>query len=114
MIKHFINKPIYSLLLVFIFLTSCNGQTKTQPQTDSLSKSKTTPAGKPKLINTQSTNQYNGVDCSLQDKAGNLWFGIAGEGVYRFDGKLFMQFTVKDGLNHNNVWSICEDKIGNI
>jgi ligand-binding sensor domain-containing protein len=112
MTKNHILKAIYSLIFVLIFLTVCNGQTQTQA--DSLIKSKTNPIRQPKLIKTQSSNQYNGVGCSLQDHAGNLWFGVAGEGVYRYDGKLFKQYTVQDGLNHNNVWSICEDKIGNI
>ena len=50
----------------------------------------------------------------MQDKAGNLWFGTTGEGVYRYDGKTFTQFTVKDGLSNNKVWSVLEDKDGNI
>lgn len=48
------------------------------------------------------------------DKAGNLWFGTTGEGVYRYDGKLFSQFTVKDGLSNNTVWCMAEDNNGNI
>lgn len=109
---HYLKTPIYSLLLALTFLSSCNGQTQTQA--DSLIKPKTVLAGQPILINTQSSNPSNGVGCSLQDKAGNLWFGVPGEGVYRYDGQLVTQFTVKDGLNHNNVWCICEDNIGNI
>lgn len=54
------------------------------------------------------------VHCGLQDKAGNLWFGTTGDGVYRYDGKLFFNYTMKDGLNSNTVWSILEDKTGNI
>jgi ligand-binding sensor domain-containing protein len=50
----------------------------------------------------------------LQDKAGNIWFGTTGSGVYRYDGKLFYNYTTKDGLNSNAVWSILEDKSGNI
>ncbi len=114
MTKYYIHKPIYSLLFVFVFLTSSFGQTITQPQANSFIRSKTNLVGQPKLIKTQSTNQYGGVGCGIQDKAGNFWFGVPGEGVYRYDGKLFTQFTVKDGLNHNNVMTICEDKVGNI
>ncbi len=114
MTKHFLNKPIYSLLLVLIFLTSCNGQTKTLPQTDSPSELKASLKGQPKLTKTQGSNKYQNVDCGLQDKQGNIWFGTTGEGVYRFDGKLFTQFTMKDGLSSNCVWSILEDKTGNI
>ena len=114
MTKHYLHKPIYSLLLVVAFLTSCNGQTKTQSQTDSVTEAKTNPIGQPKIIRTQSTDTNNGVSCGLQDKAGNLWFGTGGEGVYRYDGKLFTQYTEKDGLSHNYVYSILEDKAGNI
>ena len=109
-----LNKTIFSLLLVLTFLTSCNGQTKTQSHPDSQSETKTTPVGQPKLINSQGTQTNDNVHCSLQDKAGNLWFGTTGSGVYRYDGKLFYNYTVKDGLNNNAVWSLLEDKSGNI
>ncbi|GAB2558355.1 two-component regulator propeller domain-containing protein [Spirosoma aerophilum] len=48
------------------------------------------------------------------DKTGNLWFGTTGEGVYRYDGKLFTQFTKQDGLSSNTVWCLVEDRAGNI
>lgn len=67
-----------------------------------------------KLIKTQGTNRGANVHCGFQDKAGNLWFGTTGEGVYRYDGKSFVQFTVKEGLSNNTVYSIVEDKVGNI
>lgn len=109
-----LNKTIYSLLLVLTFLTSCNGQTKTQPQTENQSETKTAPIGQPKLITKQGSHENDNVHCGLQDKFGNLWFGTTGDGVYRYDGKTFTQFTEKDGLNSNTVWSILEDKKGNI
>jgi len=46
------------------------------------------------------------VHCGLQDKTGNLWFGTTGDGVYRFDGKLFTNFTMKDGLDTNQIQCI--------
>lgn len=52
----------------FIFLTSCNGQTKTELQTDKQSETKTIPIGQPKLINTQGTQQNDNIHCGLQDK----------------------------------------------
>lgn len=109
-----INKPIYSLLLLLTFLTSCNGQTKSLPQTNNGSELKATLTGQPKLTKTQSSNEYQNVKCGLQDKNGNIWFGTTGEGVYKYNGKLFTQFTVKDGLSNNCVWSMMEDKAGNI
>ena len=106
--------PIYSLLLVSIFFTSCNGQTKAENPNETVVEQLSFTGKNPKLTKTQGTNEYQNVHCSLQDKAGNLWFGTTGEGVYRYDGKVFTQFTVKDGLSNNSVWSILEDKSGNI
>jgi ligand-binding sensor domain-containing protein len=96
---------------MFCFFTSCNGQNQTQKI---ISEQKLNTTGQPKLVKTQGSNQADNIHCGLQDKAGNLWFGTTGEGVYRYDGKLFTQYTVKDGLTDNKVWSILEDKIGNI
>ncbi len=50
----------------------------------------------------------------LEDKKGNFWFGTVGSGVYYFDGKVFKNYTVNDGLAGNSVTSIYEDKTGNI
>ena len=104
----------YSFMFVMAFLTSCNGQVKTDLPQDSVSGSKTFLQRQPKMIKTQGSSEYQNVHCGLQDKNGNLWFGTTGEGVYHYDGKLFTQFTVKDGLSNNNVWSILEDRTGNI
>ncbi|MEO8761879.1 MAG: two-component regulator propeller domain-containing protein [Bacteroidia bacterium] len=92
-----------------LFFTSCNGQNKAQPQ-QTVSDVKTTP----KLIKSHSSTIYDNVGCGIQDKAGNLWFGTAKDGVYRYDGKSFTNFTVKDGLSRNTICSILEDKTGNI
>ena len=75
MTKYYLHKPIYAMLLVSLFFTSCNGQTKTQPQADSVSKLNTNPTGQPKLIKSFSKNQQyyeeaQNVCCGLQDKAG--------------------------------------------
>jgi ligand-binding sensor domain-containing protein len=105
---------MYTLLLVLIFFTSCNGQTKTKSPIDSVTELKLTSTGHPKLVKTQGSNEYDNVWCGLQDKAGNLWFGTTGEGVYRYDGKLFFNYAMKDGLSSNAVWSILEDNDGNI
>ena len=67
-----------------------------------------------KFIKTIGDPRYGNVQCGLQDKAGNLWFGTTENGVYKYDGKLFSQFTVTNGLNSNNIFSILEDKAGKI
>ena len=92
-------KLINSLIFLLFFSMSCYGQS-------------------PKLIvknyTENSVNMSHNIHCSLMDKAGNLWFGTTGDGVYCFDGELFINFTTKDGLNDNCVWSVLEDKAGNI
>lgn len=107
----------WSLLSMMAFFASCNGQVKTDSPKDAFeshyNETKRS-AGNPKVIKTQGTNQYDNIHCGLADKSGNLWFGTTGEGVYRYDGKLFFQFTEKDGLSSNTVWSILEDKTGKI
>lgn len=105
---------IFSLLLVSIFFTSCNGQTKTEQPNKTVVEQLSFTSKNTKLTKTQGTTEHQNVHCSLQDKDGNLWFGTTGEGVYRYDGKEFTQFTVQDGLSNNEIWSILEDKSGNI
>lgn len=93
---------VYVLFLMLAFCTSCGGQNK-----PGLPKAK----GHPKLI----TNLGNGnVQCAIQDKAGNLWFGTSDNGLYKYDGKSFRQFVVDDGLNSNNISCLLEDKDGKI
>ncbi len=89
MIKNYIRKPIYTLLLALTFLTSCNGQIKTQSQTDNPNELNASHSRQPKLTKTQSSNEYQNVDCGIQDNQGNIWFGTCGEGVYKYDGKSF-------------------------
>lgn len=65
----------------------------------------------------------------MEDSKGNLWIGnncgnntVGGIGVLRYDGKEFIHFTEQQHLRKNliktssldRVFSICEDKLGNI
>jgi ligand-binding sensor domain-containing protein len=101
---------IYTFLLVFLGFAACNAPIKKSADA-TIKTSADTP---PKFKKTQGSNPYDNIHSTLQDQAGNLWFGTTGEGVYRYDGKKFTQFTTKDGLNSNIVWVILEDKTGNI
>lgn len=115
MATYYLNNSIYSLLLVMVSLTSCNGQTKTKSQRDMVAQLKTTPAGQLKISKPSGIDQEGNIFCALQDKAGSLWFGTAlGDGVYRYDGKSFINFTKKNGLSSNCIVSMLEDKSGNI
>jgi ligand-binding sensor domain-containing protein len=109
-----IQNPIIFLLSIFFWYTCCNGQAPKQSNADRKSDVQLHSTGHTKLIKTQGSGRSSNLHCMLQDKSGNLWFGTLGEGVYRYDGKLFTQFTKQDGLNSNGVYSILEDKEGNI
>ncbi len=50
----------------------------------------------------------------FQDANSNYWIGSNGHGVYKYDGKKLVQFTVKHGLFSNHVNGIKEDMFGNI
>jgi len=104
--------PLVSLLLVSILFTTCKGQIIMKEKN---SKSDTTYAYEQhtKIVRTQGVQSKN-VSCQLLDKNGNLWFSIQGEGVYRYDGTGFTNFTTKDGLCSNNVGPIIQDREGNI
>jgi ligand-binding sensor domain-containing protein len=112
----FLQKLRISFFGVCLFFISCNGQVKKDLPNEKLSESKIISVGQPKLIkNLGSLNDKgNNVHCSLQDKAGNLWFGTTGDGVYKYDGKSFIQFTTTDGLNSNAINHLLEDKDGKI
>ena len=106
-----INKSTFlSLLWATMFFNHCNGQVKNNLPKENAAIS----VGQTKLIKTQSLNSGDNVHCSLQDRKGNLWFATTADGVYRYDGKAFTNFTTKDGLNSNGVFAIYEDKKGNI
>jgi len=94
---------LYSILLLS---ASCTGQTGTAVQ----------PA-KPqqtKLVKTQGSNQFANIHCIICDHDGNMWFATTGEGLYRYNGQYFTQFTKDDGLSSNTVNCVATDKAGNV
>ncbi len=63
------------------------------------------------------TDDYGAGDIvtgGLVDKSGQLWFCTTDEGVFRYDGKSFVNFSEEDGLNSNQVSCIAEDRDGNL
>ena len=95
----------FTFLTILIVGTACNGQVKKDLPKET---------EHPKLIINIGNPRYGNVQCGLQDKAGNLWFGTTLNGLYKYDGKSFTQFLVADGLDSNNIFSILEDKDGKI
>jgi ligand-binding sensor domain-containing protein len=110
---NFLNK-ITLCFFALIFTTSCNIQNSTSLQKDETKELKSSKASHPKIVKTQGSSPADNVFCGLLDKSGNLWFGTTGEGIYHFDGKSFTNYTTKDGINSNSIWSMIEDKNGNI
>lgn len=109
-----LKKLIASLLLVSLFCMPCNGQTKSKQPNELVAEQPSFTSKNTKLTKTQGSDEYQEVGCSLQDRAGNIWFGTSKEGVYRYDGIDFTQFTEKDGLCDNGIFLMFEDKAGNI
>jgi ligand-binding sensor domain-containing protein len=106
--------PLYAFMLVVALHTSSEGQVQKDLAKERVSEVKPVAVGQPKLTKTQSSQKSDNVNSSIQDKAGNLWFGTTSEGLYKYDGKLFTQFTVANGLISNKISCILEDKEGNI
>ncbi len=48
------------------------------------------------------------------DRKGQIWFGTMSNGVFAYDGKTFVHYSEKEGLDNNFVRSVIEDKAGNI
>jgi ligand-binding sensor domain-containing protein len=55
----------------------------------------------------------NSVQVIAQDRLGRLWFGTK-EGIAFYDGKTFTNFAGVAGREFQNIWSIVEDKAGNL
>ncbi|HMG16170.1 MAG TPA: two-component regulator propeller domain-containing protein [Saprospiraceae bacterium] len=53
------------------------------------------------------------VRAITEDESGKLWFATSG-GVFSYDGKSFINYTMADGLRANQVWSILKDRSGKI
>jgi ligand-binding sensor domain-containing protein len=99
-----------SLLIILIsWGTLCVGQGKVSKSKSIVIKSKKN--SQPKLI---FTNKDDNVHCSLQDKAGNIWYGTMRNGLYKYDGKSFSNYSTTNGLIDNTINHLMEAKDGKI
>lgn len=126
--KHCVQKQIYPLLLL-VFMASCNGEDKTPPKNpgakDRLNQPKSIFAGgisnatndDPYFVESGDTFAAHGprniTRNMLQDAKGNYWFA-SWEGVICYDGKRFTNITLKEGFRHFHVFSVLDDKAGNL
>ncbi|MGB0391932.1 MAG: ligand-binding sensor domain-containing protein [Salibacteraceae bacterium] len=94
-----------SIWVLYLMIISCNGQVISENQSASIQ-------------NNSDLNKIvvpkNGFSSGLLDSKGNLWFTSNGGGVYHFDGLLFTNYTEKNGLSSNQVFSITEDSKNNM
>ena len=84
--KYFLQTQVFTFLTILLFSIACNGPIKKDLPKEKVSESSD---DHPKLI---SNSGYGNVQCGLQDKAGNLWFGTY-NGLYLFDGKTFINYS---------------------
>lgn len=109
MTKHNVYQQLYSLLLLFVFITSCNGQEKPKLSNERL------PPPSVQSVKLDSASQISEYVVEIfEDTKGNLWFGTMSDGAVRYDGKTLTYFSTKDGLCDNTVVGITEDKEGNL
>lgn len=117
--------PSYSLLLLFILIASCQGQNTTnlpkasvsEPQTLAAPPEISAPDSDPTFMEskvvTTSYGPRNITRDVMQDRNGNLWFA-SWEGIIRYDGQSFTNFTNKEGLRRFHVFSVLEEETGNL
>jgi ligand-binding sensor domain-containing protein len=64
------------------------------------------------LLQPETTQVSQYIRRMFQDEAGNIWFGTNDDGVVRYDGKSFRNFTARGGLPDDDVWSLLLDRSG--
>lgn len=48
------------------------------------------------------------------DRESNVWYGVKGDGLYRFKGELFQRFDAEEGPNRRLTTTVAEDQQGRI
>ena len=86
----------YSLLTILVLFSSCNTQNKSG-DTSSSAKEQKTVTKENTNVNTLAADTATAIGrdilCIFQDRNNNYWFGTQDMGVYRYDGKILIQFT---------------------
>ncbi len=94
-----------------------NSQNRIEEKTESLSLNSPKDDFDPYFIETTTINSKRGPRSItrnlIQDRNGHFWFA-SWEGILGYNGKFFTNFTNKYGLRRYHVFSVLEDRKGNI
>jgi ligand-binding sensor domain-containing protein len=125
-------KAFHLLILLSLFLISCNGQKSTElqrPQKNIKIKAEIKAeikvplktAALPGYLMLKSLRDddlifdfESSVRSIFEDSKGNFWYGTDKDGVFRFDGMSMRHFTIGDDLPDHQIHTIQEDQEGNI
>ncbi len=99
-----INMKLIYLLVLWTLNFSCTENKTSDKKTDS--------AESVKISTTDTLKFTSGIRSIFQDSKGNYWLGSHNEGICYYNGKSFVYFTTKEGLQDNQIRSIAEDEDG--
>lgn len=102
----------FPIVLILVFAVSCSGQNQSKQINAKESKEDNKELFIDKRSNPKNRDDRDIVTCGLLDNDGNMWFTTLTEGVYKYDGAKFINFTTKDGLCSNKVNSAIQGKDG--
>lgn len=102
----------FLLILIILFNSSCNVQVQSKSQMDEESNKQNPQVLVKKKMEPYKYGAGDVITRGYLDNLGNMWFTTLKEGVFKYDGKTFRNFTVKDGLCSNMVNVVIEDKSG--
>ncbi len=89
------------LIILSIFLTSCNAQEKRVHKEEMISVMEETES---------QIGKY--VTSAFEDSKGDLWFGTLSKGIAKYDGNTLKYYAQKDGLPSDRVIGVIEDANG--
>lgn len=65
-------------------------------------------------LNVEQGLNYSYAYDVMEDRRGNLWFGMDVTGLTKYNGNEFINYTTKEGLTNNTVVALLEQSNGNI
>jgi ligand-binding sensor domain-containing protein len=102
------------IIIASLWFLSCGHAMSTKP---SATQETNRPLGDPNFVVARdiiSTQGPHSITRNLlRDQHGNLWFATW-EGIVRYDGSLFTNVTLKEGLRRFRVFSVLEDTTGSL